>query len=180
MKNNKDPRIKVLIYVGIAIFTFSAIMMAFTVGQRSSSSPSSSSSSSSGTPKYESSETRHAFGDIPMSVGKVTKIFDVKNSGDADLEISDISTSCMCTEARFIVDGKRSPAFGMKGHGKSPTFWKGKLEPGQEGQLEVIYDPNAHGPSATGPITRTVTVVSNTDGVDDSRTVYTVTGKVVK
>ena len=124
--------------------------------------------------------TSFNFGDVSMAGGKVTKTISVKNEGDADLEISKLVTSCMCTTAALEVDGKKSPAFGMPGHGGPSGAWSGSIPPGKTGTLELIFDPNAHGPDATGPIKRVITITSNNGGSKGSQDIISFEGNVVK
>ncbi len=61
----------------------------------------------------------------------------------------------------------------MPGHGSIPTFEQ-KLEPNQEAEIEVEYDPNAHGPSGVGRIERSVIV----DGRDGKLATYNIIANV--
>lgn len=130
-----------------------------------------------GTPQLTIKEKRFDLGDVSMADGLAFRKVELKNSGTADLEISSIKTSCMCTQAVLEVEGKKSPKFGMH---TSSAFWSENIKPGQSANLEVIFDPNAHGPNATGPITRTVTLVSNDGGKAGVKTNITFTAKVIK
>lgn len=112
-------------------------------------------------PKITISPMEFNAGDISMAAGKYTTIYKVKNDGTTDLKISKIITSCMCTIAMFKIDGRTSPAFGMPGMGSNTASWSETIKPGQTGDVEVIFDPLAHGPEATGPIDRTITITSN-------------------
>lgn len=134
----------------------------------------------SGTPRLSVDLNRFDFGDVSMARGKVNHSFNIKNQGDGYLTISNISTSCMCTSASLTVNGKTSPTFGMPGHGANFSFWSEKLKPGEEAELEVVFDPNAHGPNATGPITRVITLLSDDGSQKDSKTTLTITANVVK
>ena len=104
-------------------------------------------------------------GEVSMAKGKVEKVFQVRNSGQSELIITGMESSCMCTSALLRNDGKESPVFGMH---DNPTGWSTIIRPGGEAELVVIYDPNAHGPDAVGPVTRTVTVNSN-DVIDSAK-----------
>jgi len=172
MQKNKDPRMKILVFAGIATVAFVGILIFMNNNENGANDR--------GTPVFENSVNKYDFGIIPMSKGKVNHIFNISNTGDSDLKISSIFTSCMCTEASLEIDGKRSPDFGMPGHGKNPVFWSEKIAPGKTARLTVIYDPNAHGPDATGPITRTITVVSNSGGKQNTKKSFTIIGEVVK
>lgn len=97
------------------------------------------------------------FGTISMKNGKVKTTFKVKNPTAEALTLSKLYTTCMCTEAKLMVNGTTEGPFGMPGHGSIPTFEQ-KLDPNQEAEIEVEYDPNAHGPSGVGRIERSIIV----------------------
>ena len=107
-----------------------------------------------------SDETSYDFGTISMAAGKVSHNFTVKNSSTKSITISKIYTSCMCTEATIILDGKRTGPFGMPGHGFLPKINK-VIGPGQEAVIEVVFGPAAHGPAGVGQIERSVYVESD-------------------
>lgn len=100
------------------------------------------------------------FGTISMKNGLVTKAFSVKNEQNEPVKLSELYTSCMCTEAKIKIGSEQYGPFGMLGHG-SMKMLNQSLVPGQEAQLEVTFDPNAHGPSGIGVIERTVTLKSD-------------------
>lgn len=78
-------------------------------------------------------------GDVPN--GEIaTRDVVVRNEGDADLVVEDISTSCGCTTA---------------------TLEPMQLSPGAGGVLHIAYDAGAHGPDLTGPLVRQIFVQSN-------------------
>lgn len=122
---------------------------------------SSPSASQTGAPKIEASPMTYDMGTVSMAKGLAPYTVKIENKGDGDLEISKIYTSCMCTNAKIKIDGVESPSFGMVGMGPSNPFWKGKIPAGKSADLEIIFDPNAHGPDAIGPITRSVTLETN-------------------
>lgn len=105
----------------------------------------------------EANETFHDFGTISMKNGKVSNIFKVKNIKSDPISLTRLYTSCMCTEAKLYIAGKTEGPFGMLGHGFVPKF-EDLLLPNQEASVEVIFDPNAHGPAGVGVIERTVTL----------------------
>lgn len=113
-------------------------------------------------------------GEISMARGNVETIFKMKNVGETNLELTSMESSCMCTTAILKNGEETSPVFGMH---DNPTDWLTLLEPGEEANLVIIFDPNAHGPEGTGPITRTVTVFSN-DPIDSLKKVQ-IEGEVV-
>ena len=59
----------------------------------------------------------------------------------------------MCTLAEVKIGEKTYGPFGMQGHGGA-TATNIELSPGQEVELNAIYDPNAHGPAGVGAIDR--------------------------
>ncbi len=62
-------------------------------------------------------ETSFDFGNIPMSKGKISHIFKIKNnSGDA-VDITKVYTSCMCTQATLMNKNSKKGPFGMFGMG---------------------------------------------------------------
>lgn len=101
------------------------------------------------------------FGTISMANGKVRHSYPLKNEGSEALNMDKVWTSCMCTIAEIKTqDGKIYGPFGMAGHGGN-TSADIDIAPGQEFELTVEFDPNAHGPEATGPIQRVVYVKTN-------------------
>lgn len=110
------------------------------------------------------SETFFDFGTISMAKGKVSKTFQVSNTGASEVNLESITTSCMCTSA-YIVNGesKKGP-FGMPGHGAVPKANE-IVKPGETKNIEVVYDPNAHGPAGIGPVDRVVYLKDAQGGV---------------
>ncbi|GEM_PF-1251252 len=98
-------------------------------------------------------------GEVSVQGGTVTTFFTVRNPGDGVLVITDMETSCMCTEVALIVDGVEGPRLGMRGHGPRPE-WSARLNPGEEATLKVYYDPTVH-EELRGPVTRVVRVHTN-------------------
>lgn len=95
------------------------------------------------------------FGTISMSKGKVEHSFTIKNGNNYPITIGKIYTSCMCTEASLIKNGKEFGPFGMPGHGFIPNINE-TLNSGEEAQIKVVFDPAAHGPAGIGKINRRV------------------------
>ena len=102
----------------------------------------------------------HDWGDINIVGGDVSYVFSFQNSGEGDLIINTASTSCMCTSAEItLANGDQSPVFGMHGN----AIWDAVVASGDEFEVNVVFDPMAHGLSATGPISRSV-MLSTSDG----------------
>src|SRR3972149_5572640 len=101
-------------------------------------------------------ETFYDFKTIRMKDGKVSYSFNVINKGESDLVLERVTTSCMCTVA-YVVNGenKKGP-FGMPGHGGSVPKVNDTIKAGEAREIEVVFDPNAHGPAGVGLIERVV------------------------
>lgn len=116
------------------------------------------------TGRLSAEETLFDFGTISMKNGNVNKKFKVTNSGASDVNLTNISTSCMCTAAYLLrQDGSKIGPFGMPGHGGNtsmPGHGDGRageiIATGESRDIEVIYDPNAHGPAGVGMIDRSI------------------------
>lgn len=102
------------------------------------------------------------FGAISMAKGKVTKIFSAINNTSEIIVAKKLYTSCMCTKATLTKNDKTFGPFGMPAHGFIPEINE-NIEPGQEVQIEAVFDPAAHGPAGVGPIERKV-VLETSDG----------------
>lgn len=100
------------------------------------------------------------FGTISMKNGLVTKEFIVKNTRLEPVLLSEAYTSCMCTDALVLINGREFGPFGMQGHGAMKMLNQ-SLEPGQEARLQVTFDPSAHGPAGIGVIERSVSLKSD-------------------
>lgn len=96
-------------------------------------------------------------GTISAAAGPVEVVFTLKNTGKSELKINNIVTSCMCTAASFIINGRESPVFGMHGNSLS---WTAKIPPGETAELKVVYDPNFHA-NTRGQVTRSVDFNTN-------------------
>jgi rhodanese-related sulfurtransferase len=104
------------------------------------------------------------FGEILMAGGDVKYNYTLKNTGDGITKITNIQTSCMCTEAKvFDIQGESVGVFGMGGsHGANPQISLAIL-PGEEIIVEATYDPMAHGPDATGELVREIFISTDTN-----------------
>lgn len=100
---------------------------------------------------------RYNFGTISMAAGKVTHRYAISSSASDPVVIRKIYTSCMCTTAALVKNGKASDAFGMPGHTPIPSI-DVPLTNQDGAYVEVVFDPAAHGPAGVGPIERVVTV----------------------
>lgn len=110
--------------------------------------------------KIETPETSFDFKEIPYSGGNAVHEYKIKNTGDKDLEIANMNTSCACSKTYFKSKTGESPKFSMKGMTPASS-WKGILTPLEEGIIVTSFDPTYHGPSAVGPISRIVSFETN-------------------
>lgn len=104
---------------------------------------------------FASEEKLFDFGEVSMAQGKVSHEFKIKNSGSGSLTLNKIYTSCMCTEAFLLKGDIKLGPYGMPGHGFIPKI-KQTLGAGEEADIQVVFDPAAHGPAGVGPIQRIV------------------------
>lgn len=81
-------------------------------------------------------ETKHDFGKINESDGRVTHVFEFKNEGMAPLTLTNVRASCGCT---------------------TPDWTKSPVEPGATGVVNVTYNPSGR----PGKFNKTITITSN-------------------
>jgi len=112
--------------------------------------------------QLQSAEESYDFGTISMARGKVSKVFTFKNNTTQTIVAEKLYTSCMCTEATLIKNGQNFGPFSMPAHGFIPEINE-NIDAGQEAQIEVVFDPAAHGPAGVGPIERQV-ILETSDG----------------
>ncbi|MEK7636358.1 MAG: DUF1573 domain-containing protein [Patescibacteria group bacterium] len=103
------------------------------------------------------------FGVISMAAGNVSRVFKIKNSGISPLRIKKIYTSCMCTTATLDNTGVKQGPFGMPGHGGFPSSLNETIEPNQEAEITVVYDPAAHGPAGVGKVRRVIYIETDAE-----------------
>jgi hypothetical protein len=106
-------------------------------------------------------------GQVSPKDGTVATTILVENTGQMDLVIENLSTSCGCTTAVLINDGQEGPVFGA---GVPVEGWSTAIKPGASAELKVYYDASFH-PDARGLMVREVYVSSNdpVDGVVKAR-----------
>lgn len=160
------------IIIIFAVITFALLIGGVTL--LSSGSSTSAKITSSQNAKALVPEKNYDWGNIPMQNGNVTKTFAVRNTGSEVLKITKVKTSCHCTKAQFKIGDSTSPYFGMN----NVSSWIGEVAPGQEAQMEVIFDPAYHGPQGVGPINRLVSIETN--DANNSRIEFSLTGTVFK
>ena len=111
--------------------------------------------------KLGATEAAYDFGSVSMAKGVVTKKFMVVNNDDKTATVTKLFTSCMCTKAKLSVGGQNWGPFSMPGHGGSIPKIAAEVPAGETAELEVTFDPAAHGPAGVGQIERTITVEQN-------------------
>lgn len=100
--------------------------------------------------------------EIPMDEWKVNIPFEFINTWDQDIILWSAETSCMCTEW-FITDingWDKSSIIKISWHGGQSNL-KRVVKPNEKVILTAVYDPNAHWPNATWPISRNIYINTN-------------------
>ena len=93
------------------------------------------------------------YGTVSKDDDNGLRVFEFTNTGDADLIISDVKSTCGCTV---------------------PSKPKDPIKPGKTGKIEIKYTMNP------GPIRKTVTVTSNAVNVPDGIVAIKLKGEVVQ
>lgn len=154
----KELKIIFLILFGLPILAFSLLVF-------KTSQPDPTASEIKG---LESTPPAYNLGDIPRLEGFVLKEYVLKNTTDQPMKLSRITTSCMCTKTKAIVDGKETAFFGMESQGDKNAPVNLEIKSGQEIKIIFQFDPNAHGPKGIGPIDRSVSLIfSNPKGTKE-------------
>ncbi len=101
------------------------------------------------------------FGTISMKKGTVSYTYTIKNESLKKVKITKVETSCMCTKATLITKGEaKFGPFGMSGHGGSVAAINVQLLPQETADIEVVFDPAAHGSAGIGKINRSIFIQS--------------------
>ncbi len=90
-------------------------------------------------PKAEISQYSHDFGNLD-SKDLLFHTFEIKNTGENPLQLTDISTSCGCTSVTLEINGEDSPKFSMHGNSK----WTGEVPKDKIAKVKVTFDPGFH------------------------------------
>tara|TARA_B100000508_G_scaffold140818_1_gene143623 strand:+ start:3077 stop:3550 length:474 start_codon:yes stop_codon:yes gene_type:complete len=114
-------------------------------------------------------EEPYNFGDIDIFGGKVSTTYTLKNEGTEDVTVTKAGTSCMCTEG--VIAGL---TFGMHSSEVNSVV----IPAGGEEKVQAIYDPLAHGPNGTGPVTRELMLATNSVVTPEVRMKFS--GNVIK
>lgn len=87
-------------------------------------------------PRLVVDKTEFDFGTIKVK-DEASTDFILKNEGKKPLQITGINSSCNCTSAQFIYQGKESAEFGMHNPGRE-IF---EIAPGDSAIIKAIYKP---------------------------------------
>ena len=112
---------------------------------------------------YKLDKTQYSFGKISQKDGNVETNFELTNTGNSDIYVKKLYTSCMCTKAQIVFsDGSKTALNGMLGHDAESDLLVGKsIKAGETVKVRTVFDPNAHGPQGVGFIKRNVTLETN-------------------
>jgi len=124
--------------------------------------------------KLEEDTKMYDFGTVALNGAKVTKTYVIKNSGTEALKITNVKTSCGCTNATVIIDGQESPSFGMH---TPQSNWVGIVSPGKTAEVKAVFDQAFHGAQGTGDITRVISF--DTNDASNTKVELMMSGKVV-
>lgn len=105
-------------------------------------------------PVVEIKKTLADLGTIKVSDEKDTE-FTIKNIGTKPLQLSNMSSSCHCTFAQFIYQGKTSPEYGMS----TVSDVLPEIASNTEATIKVIYRP--YFMPVYGPVEREVYISTN-------------------
>jgi len=118
-------------------------------------------------------------GTISMKDGNVYTEYQVMNDSEEPVIITKMDTSCMCTKAQIKKGEEVLTGWaGMSGHATGTLYPNQSINPGETITVVADFDPNAHGPDATGPISRTVNLQTNSNKTP--LVALNFSGKVVK
>lgn len=120
-------------------------------------------------PKVEAKTTSFDLGKMKVSEDKSAN-FKIKNIGQKSLQLSNVSSSCNCTFAQVVINGKESDLFGMH----NVSDFAGEVLPGKEAIIKVTYKPSIM--PVYGLVEREVYVTTNDP--DNQKLVFKVKANV--
>ncbi len=109
------------------------------------------------------------FGEIDIFAGDVSTTYTLENTGTEPVTITSATTSCMCTEGEI-----GGITFGMHESDLDSLV----IPAGATEVLTATYDPLAHGPNGTGPVTRVLTL--KTDSTETPQVELRLSANVTK
>lgn len=148
----KESTKEIILAAAISIIVLSGIFWIAWPGPQDQEPPD---SASQGTSVLAAEEKSFDFGTVSMAAGNVSHTFKIRNPSAEPVQIKKLYTSCMCTTATLDIGGKKFGPFGMIGHGFIPKI-NAVISAGEEAEIEVVFDPTAHGPAGVGRIERIV------------------------
>ena len=130
-----DKKTIIFIVLGSFIIVIFAYFI-FSSSNKVSNAPASYSMQDELRPQAKVDSILYDFGSIKVS-DKKSYDFTIKNNGKKPLQLSNITTSCGCTFAKVIYEGKESPEFDM--HTKSNYIIE--IESDKKAIIRVTYKP---------------------------------------
>lgn len=104
-------------------------------------------------------KTSEDFGSMKVSEDK-TATFTITNTSNATLRMWGVATSCDCTFATVVIDGKETGEFNMPMHMNATLKnWIGEVPAGKNATLKVTYRPSVM--PVQGPVSRQVSFATN-------------------
>jgi len=145
---------RIIVFSTVVVVLFVGLILYAAPSKNGNKEPNITSNQTSDISALQAPEIFYDFGTISMKNGDVSKIFKVTNVTNADIFIPRLTTSCMCTRAYFVnPDGTKKGPFGMLSMGFVPKLNE-TIKARETRDIEVVYDPNAHGPAGVGVIDR--------------------------
>ncbi len=164
-QSTRKNRRGIYILVGVLLLTVAVVYTFMSSGEESVE----------GTPALVITPEAFDFGTVSVRGEEVSTLFLIENRGDGDLVIDDMDTSCACTSATIVYNGKEGPRFNMREHGTNPKWWSQRIPPGEKAFLKVYYNPRVH-PDIRGEVIRYVNLYTS----DPQRPVVRVYIRVVQ
>lgn len=98
--------------------------------------------------------TNISYGELKSKTDPIEVKYALTNSGQSELKIFGITTSCHCTTARVLYNGNISPEFDM-----SPNSWEESISPSGIAEVVVDYDPKKM--TNAGTVERAIYIKTN-------------------
>jgi len=160
---NTTP-LRPIIFIGIVptFVIFGVILLTSTIG-KSNKAEIKSTDISTVNSTYKLDKTQYSFGKISQRDGNIETNFELTNTGNSDIYVKKLYTSCMCTKAQIVFsNGDKTALNGMLGHSPdSDLLVEKSVKAGETVKIRTVFDPNAHGPQGVGFIKRNVTLETN-------------------
>ena len=103
--------------------------------------------------EFKAADNTIDYGTVTKETDNGIRVFEFTNTGDADLIIKSVNSSCGCTV---------------------PTKPNEPIKPGKTGKIEVKYN------MSPGPIRKTITVESNAVNVEEGKIALKIKGIVIQ